>query len=267
MQKKPFITSGVILLVLAVFIISLPGIARVYWRIRSDNPVREGMKLAGRLGCFTCHGELGGNGIPDPGSEEKEVPMWSGGVWMMYVKDDQDIREFITDGISKKRLQSVSAAKERETDEIHMPAFKRFLKGDDVENLVSMFKVVSGMNLPPGGSAARRGYETARSFECFACHGPGACGGLPNPGSFSGFIPGWYGADFRDLVRNRGEFIKWIKEGKIERLQKNPIARYFMGNQRIKMPRYGYAADGDIDALWEYAMWLDATRGGTEAGQ
>ena len=84
------------------------------------------------------------------------------------------------------------------------------------------------------------------------------------------FIPGWYGADFRDLVRGRAEFDSWIREGRIPRLQANPLARRFLRRQKISMPGYRELSDPDLDALWAYAEWLDRTGGGVRpagAGQ
>ncbi len=265
MINKKRIVVAASLVVAFTALMNAPRLMRYYWRARSSNPVRAGIAKAIEMGCFNCHGWQGRKGIPDPGEEDLEVPQWSGGVWMMYVRDDEEIAQFIEDGISKKRAASVSARKELEAAAVHMPAFKRFLDEGEVGDLVAAFKVLSGMNLPPSGSAARRGYDVARSFKCFSCHGAGASGGLPNPGSFTGFIPGWYGADFRDLVRDRDEFRRWIREGKIARLEKNPIARYFVKRQRIKMPMYREVSDGDIDALWAYTEWLAATKGGIES--
>jgi hypothetical protein len=93
------------------------------------------------------------------------------------------------------------------------------------------------MSLPEGGSPARRGYDQARRWQCFSCHGVPAAGGLPNPGSLTGFIPGWYGPDFEDLVLNREEFDAWIREGGIPRLRGSAIAAWFIRRQKIAMPR------------------------------
>lgn len=73
------LAGGIVLILLAV---SSPWIVSAYWRKRSSNPVRRGVALATELGCFTCHGEFGRTGIPDPRDDEP-VPRWTGGVWMM----------------------------------------------------------------------------------------------------------------------------------------------------------------------------------------
>ena len=138
----------------------------------------------------------------------------------------------------------------------------------NLEDLTAAFKVLSGMVAPPSDTPGGRGLDRARTWGCFACHGPAGSGGLPNPGSFTGFIPGWHGADFQDMVRDRTEFDTWITKGSIPRLAANPVATHFMSRQRIKMPAYRNFAKADLDDLWAYSRWLDRTGGGIrkEAG-
>jgi len=242
---------------------TLPATFRAAWRWRSSNPVRRGIARAEELGCFSCHGVRGaGPGLPDPGLPDKPVPAWAGGEWMMLVEDDAAIRQTILDGISRERAASESAAAERAARELAMPAYRRVLQGSDVEDLIAAFKVLSGMSVAPAGTPAREGQELARRHGCFRCHGAAGSGGLPNPGSLTGFIPGWYGPDFRDLVRDRGEFEAWIRDGKLERLERHPVASRFLGRQRISMPRYAFSA-AELDALWAYAGWLAESEGGS----
>ena len=86
-------------LVLAVVLAAIlgPWAVKAWWGHRSSNPVRRGVALAGELGCFSCHGPEGRAGIADPGHPQG-VPAWSGGVWMMYVASDEEIRRIILDG-------------------------------------------------------------------------------------------------------------------------------------------------------------------------
>ena len=255
-----------------------PRVVRSYWSVRSSNPVRRGVALATELGCFSCHGELGRSGLPDPGQRDAEVPIWTGGMWMMYVESDEEIRNYILYGHrgrpnekSPEHVDSDSHAHTHDSatqgePEIHMPAYEGVVDSAALEDLVATFKVLSGMSLPPTDSPERRGYELARSWGCFSCHGPAGSGGRQNPASFAGFIPGWYGADFQDLVRNREEFDTWIREGSIPRLAENPVAAFFMRRQRVLMPRYMNLSVRDLDGLWAYVGWLERTGGGHEGG-
>jgi mono/diheme cytochrome c family protein len=255
-----FGSGGLLVIILAAAV--APLLVRSYWSWRASNPVRRGVELARSMGCFSCHGSLGVQGIPDPGLDDGEVPPWSGGVWMMYVRDESEIHEFILDGVSRRRAESGSARLERERAEIQMPAYRDFLRKRDLHDLTAAFLILSGMRRPPSESEEARGLEVAQRWACFSCHGPGGSGGLPNPGSFVGFVPGWYGPDFRDLVRSREEFDTWIREGGIPRLLDHPVASRFVMRQRIQMPAYRELSTEDLDALWAYAQWLARTEGG-----
>ena len=249
-------------LLAAIVAVSLPVLLRAWWSMRASNPVRRGVRLARDLGCFSCHGPLGAGGLADPTATIGEVPAWSGGTWMMYVNSDEQIRQFILDGVSHARRESPAAAAERERLTIRMPAYRGWVDDRDVDDLVAAFKVLSRMSAPAEGSAARRGLALAERWGCAACHGPAGSGGLANPGSFAGFVPGWYGADFGDLVRDRAEFDAWIREGSIPRLTERPLASYYLERQRLRMPAYRDLATGELDDLWAYVQWLGETGGG-----
>jgi mono/diheme cytochrome c family protein len=172
---------------------------------------------------------------------------------MMYVKSDDDVRRYIAEG---------SPTPTAGIDAIGMPAYGEVVDEGELDDLVAAFKVLSGMVAPERGTPVRSGYELARDQGCFSCHGPGGAGGLPNPRSFAGFVPGWYGADFEDLVRDRGEFDSWVLEGTIPRLGEHPIARHFLDRQRLKMPAYAGLTREQLDDLWAYVEWLAETDGG-----
>jgi mono/diheme cytochrome c family protein len=254
-------TAGIfagVALVIAGTALALPT-TRFYWRIKSANPVRRGVRLARGLGCFACHGELGARGLPDP-SPGQAVPTWSGGTWMMYVNGEDEIRQFILDGVSERRSSAPPT-----TAAIRMPAYAPFVDDREADDLTAAFLVLSGMKRPDAGTLEARGLDIARERHCLACHGAAGSGGLPNPGSFTGFVPGWYGADFRDLVRDRGEFDDWVRRGTISRLTGNLIAARFLERARLSMPPYADLADADLDALWAYTRWLAQTEGGLKA--
>ncbi len=50
---------------------------------------------------------------------------------------------------------------------------------------------------------------------------------------------------------------EWIVDGRPLRLQRNPIARWFLDRQAVKMPAYrGHATGRDVNALVAYIRWL-----------
>jgi mono/diheme cytochrome c family protein len=244
-----------------------PDLIRSRWSARSSNPVRRGIARAHELGCFACHGPAGRDGIPDPGFQGGEVPSWSGGVWMMYVENEAEIREFILDGISSRRAASFTALEELERAAIPMPAYKNVLEGSDLDDLTAAFLVLSGMSDPPRDTPEGRGRDLARRWQCFSCHGPGGAGGVENPGSFAGYIPGWYGPDFEELVRDREEFESWIRDGTLKRLATHPVASRFLAAQRVPMPPYPDLTAEELGELWAYVGWLERTEGGIRSGE
>jgi mono/diheme cytochrome c family protein len=69
-----------------------------YKRAPQLTPELRGYELAEQLGCHGCHGPRGVGGVPNVGTQEGEIPAWDGGMAMMYVKDEKEIREWILDG-------------------------------------------------------------------------------------------------------------------------------------------------------------------------
>lgn len=144
-----------------------------------------------------------------------------------------------------------------------MPAYEDRLRGSDLDDLTAAVVVLSGAWVPPADSAARRGRDLTLRWGCTQCHNAGGAGGLPNPGSFSGYVPGWYGRDFADLVRSREEFDAWIRDGGLPRLRAHPVASRFLDSQTLSMPAYPQLGARQLDDLWAYAEWLAATGGGS----
>ena len=242
---------------------ALPAV-RWFWSIRASNPVRRGMEIARTSGCFSCHGVGGTEGIPDPALPEDPVPGWGGGLWMMYVQDEAEVREYVLEGTSRRRAASASGRDRSSRAAINMPAYRDALSAAEVDDVVAAFTVLSGMRRAPDGTPEAGGEAVAERFRCGSCHGLAGSGGIRNPGSFTGTVPGWYGPEFKELVRDRTEFDAWIAEGTIPRLEKHPVASRFMTRQRLAMPKYDLSAS-DRDALWAYFGWLERTRGGLDS--
>ena len=223
-----------------------------------ETPARRGQRLAAELGCFACHGPMGTGGTRNPGSEEGTVPAFTERTQMMYVKSDEDLREYVLDGAPRRKREDPEYRAKVEAAALHMPAYRPFVTAAQVEDLVAFLRASSGLVLPEEASAAR-GAELASEVGCFACHGPLGAGGMPNPGSFKGYVPAFWGADFDDLVRSDEELRQWIAEGGIARIAEHPIGGYFFERQAIKMPAYGrFLADADVSALAAYVRWIRA---------
>lgn len=218
-------------------------------------PAIRGQALAERLGCFGCHGPGGTGGIPNPTSENGEVPSWDGGTAMMYVESEEEIREWILYGIPKRHAKEKRAQVEKTSLPIRMPSFEGLISTSQLEDLVAYYKAVAAFDKPP--PEALEGYRVAGRLGCFGCHGPGGQLGSRNPRSLKGYIPPWTGKDFADLVRNEDELRKWILDGRIERMESNVGARFFTRRQIIQMPAYrDLLTEDDLDAVVDYIQWL-----------
>jgi len=254
-MRRAWAWLGTLLLLAVAARLGAPRVIRAYWQKQESNAVLRGAAIATRAGCFSCHGPQGTRGLPDPGNGQT-VPTWDGGMPMMYVSGEEEVREYILDGLSKRRAASVSAAAEREKAAVRMPAYRNVLRSEEVQDLVEYFMAVSDMAVIEDSQAAR-GRALVRQYRCEACHGTAGSGGVLNPGSLKGYVPGWLGDDFTDLVRDDRELRQWILEGGIERLTQARLARYFLTRQRLQMPSYKAAlAPGDSDAIGAYIRWL-----------
>lgn len=233
----------------------------------------HGKKIAEQFGCFACHGPGGTGGIANPGSPDGQIPAWTGGTAMMYINNENEIKEWILTGLPQRlrmnktvKADSINATPEIISEGkqliqpplITMPAFEKLLSDKQLLQLIAYFKAVSAYE-SPSTDKAKNGYAVALKLGCFGCHGPGGRVGSINPNSFKGYIPPWEGKDFAELVHDREELKEWISEGKISRVESNPIAQFFTKEQVIQMKAYkNVLKEGELDALVSYIEWVNS---------
>lgn len=233
-------------------------VVRVRVLALEETQAARGRRLAAALGCFACHGPEGSGGTQNPGSEEGTVPAFTERTQMMYVKNTDDLREYVLDGAPRRKRDDPDYRAKMEAAALHMPAYRSFVNASEVEDLVVYLRAASDQILPDESLAAQ-GAELATEFDCFACHGPLGAGGVPNPGALKGYIPAFWDGDFDDLVRDDEELRAWIAEGEIPRIAEHPIGQRFLRRQVIKMPAYGrFLPEADIAALAAYVRWIRA---------
>ncbi len=239
----------------------------------ASTPVMRGYYLAQEMGCFACHGPGGVQGAANFGALWGETPPFkAGGAIMSFIQSDQDIREWILYGLPRRLWKDdvkpevkVYRASEFGKDWVHelgvggivkMPAYEGLFSDEELEDLLAFVKLMSESKKPIS-ELELKGRDLASSLGCMGCHGPDGRGGISNPGSFKGYIPPWDGDDYAELVRNEDELRQWILEGKIDRLEKNPLATYFTHGQTIQMPAFeNVLRDGDLEAIIAYINWL-----------
>src|SRR5213592_5262057 len=100
-----------------------------------ETPARRGQRLAGELGCFSCHGPGGGGGTKNPGSEDGTVPAFTERTQMMYVKTTDDLREYVLDGAPRRKRDDPDYRAKMEKAALRMPAYRSFVSAGQVDDL------------------------------------------------------------------------------------------------------------------------------------
>jgi mono/diheme cytochrome c family protein len=222
-----------------------PGVAAVlWWRSANLGAVPRGADLALAQGCLGCHGGTG---------ESARLPRRFADL------DDLEpatLREWILDGMPSRVRRDAGTRQALESAAIRMPAWRGRLSDAQVDDLVAYLRAVANADVPQD-PAARKGQAVADRLGCFRCHGPGGRGAGRNPGSLKGYSPPWDGQDYSELVANDRELREWILNGRPQRLQANPLARYFLDRQTIRMPAFGgQITDEELLAIEAYIGWL-----------
>jgi mono/diheme cytochrome c family protein len=241
---------------LAMVALALLGAVGGVVFLRPQLPAAErGRRLAEQVGCFACHGPGGLRGAANPGRLDRSVPNFEDDL-MMYARTPEEVREWIADGVTRKRAQSQTWRAERERGALKMPAFRDRLSPRQIDDLVAYILVASG-NPEPDDSLSVRGLARVDSLGCSSCHGPGGRLARRNPGSLKGYVPSWDGQDFPELVHDSTEFRQWVEHGVSARLERDPLARLFLRRATLRMPAFERQLQpGDVEALWAYVQWL-----------
>ncbi len=100
----------------------------------------EGRKIALRLGCFGCHGPSGMGGRRNPGSFKGFIPAWDGDEFAELVQDDEELREWLLDGVSRRLWQNPAARHFLEQQVIKMPAYRPRLSDDETSKVVAYIR-------------------------------------------------------------------------------------------------------------------------------
>jgi len=233
-------------------------------RARASNPIWRGTQLFQTAGCQGCHGSVQTAELANPGSRYEGVPRLGSGDLRMYAETPEEVRAWIQDGGPAVLRADPTESQRRRKQAVRMPAFGARLGEGKIDDLVA-FALAANAWGTPEDALAQRGEEVARRH-CLHCHNVGGAGGVPNPGSVFGYVPGLWGPDFDDLVKNEQELREWIATGESARVARWPFAGWFWRRQVIRMPAFKeHLAPADVDALVAYRAWLERTRGGVVA--
>ena len=215
-----------------------------WWRSANVGAVQRGADLARAQGCLGCHGGRGESpSLPRLFTDLEDV-------------ERETLREWILDGMPRRVREDPELRETLDAAAIRMPAWRDRLSHAQVDDLIAYLRALASADVPEE-PLARTGHATAERLGCFRCHGPGGRGADRNPGSLKGYIPPWDGRDFPELVLDEAELREWILSGRPQRLQANPLARFFLDRQAIRMPAFrGRITEEELRALAAYIGWL-----------
>jgi mono/diheme cytochrome c family protein len=111
------------------------AVSRFGWP--EDPDVSEGREVAERFGCFGCHGPEGRGLVLNPGSLKGYVPPWDGPDYPELVRDDEEFRQWVRDGITERFRSNPAARTILETQAIEMPAYGERITDDELDALLA----------------------------------------------------------------------------------------------------------------------------------
>ena len=263
---------GVLLLVLLVLGLGGTVLLQVEKQPESS-PVSRGARLAEQAGCFACHGRS----EEEPRFNLRQAapgewrPRNNPSLWEGEITEAKLLVDWITNGVPADEVE-----KHRQLL-IRMPAYRDRLTPGEIEDIAAWILAeglkiwtdpravkapVAGQTLAPDQLLVA-GDALARRHGCYQCHGELGQGGVANPDSFKGYIPGFQGKDFLKLTGNgdRAEILHWIDHGRgraIETGLLGRLAKKYFDGQAIPMPGYdGKLAAAEKELLADYLLLLN----------
>ncbi len=220
-----------------------------------SSPVGRGAKLAETAGCFACHGR--GDGEKRFNLRRKE-DKWANKnnptFWEEDITKVDELVEWITKGVTAAEVEKHKRLF------IKMPAYKDRLKSAEIDAIAAWILaegLKTSQGVGPGAKPANlpasiplapdqlliSGDRLSRKYGCYQCHGELGQGGVANPASFKGYIPGFFGQDFLKLTASgdRAEILHWIDHGRgraVETGLLGRLAKNYLDGQAIPMPGY-----------------------------
>jgi mono/diheme cytochrome c family protein len=245
---------GVVLLILLV--LGLGGTILLQLEKQPEySPVGRGAKLAETAGCFACHGRGEGEKRfnlrrkEDSWINKSNPTFWDGDITKV-----EEIVEWISNGVTADQVEKHKKLF------IRMPAYKDRLKPAEIDAIAAWILAEGLKNTEGTGPMAKpadlpaslplsadkllvSGDRLSRKFGCYQCHGELGQGGVANPQSFKGYIPGFFGQDFLKLTAHgdRAEILHWIDHGRgraVESGLLGRLAKSYLDRQAIPMPGY-----------------------------
>jgi len=215
----------VLVIIGIVVTVAVPTAHRWLWRWGERSQVGSAVATLQAHGCFACHPRSAdgfrwrGDGAP--------------------VESSQAIRDALQRG--RPAVPGMPGP---------MPAFGARVSGGTVGRLVLGTEIAAGLVEVSDESEIRIGMAIATEMGCFDCHGPMGSGGVRNPGTLGGQVPGFFGASFDRQVETMDGIKGIVRDGRTAR------RAWWMPWKRpaLDMPAYGDRLDSIEIALLAYAV-------------
>jgi len=107
-----------------------------------DLAVAQGRGVATRHGCFGCHGPEGRGLVQNPLSFKGYIPPWDGDDYLELVRDDDEFRQWVTNGVSDRFRDNPAARRFVEHQLVPMPAYGDLLSDDEIDQLLAFIEWV-----------------------------------------------------------------------------------------------------------------------------
>ena len=127
---------------------------------------------------------------------------------------------------------------------LHLKGQRLVLAVGIVVVLVGVAAAAWYLRRPPAATSAQRGCRLAGELGCFACHGAGGVGGIADPGSVGGRVPGWEHGAAILYARNAADVRAWIADGRLDRDHRALGAG--VADAEARLGRVGMAAYRDV---------------------
>src|ERR1041384_3605375 len=131
--------------------------------------------------------------------------------------------------------------------------FRGFVVFVVIENAWLVSPAVRDLVLRLEESDVAQGRRLATRLGCFACHGPGGRGGVPNPGSDDDTVPAFHEGTPMMFVKQDSDIREYILDGAPAAKRARESYRAAMEKQAIHMPAFrGWITERDAEAPVSY---------------
>jgi len=214
--------------VIVIGLLAALPVYRWWWHRGERSELGRGVELLAEQGCESCHRDTAG--------------CWKWRADGGGPASTDAIRDAVLNG--RPVADGFPAA---------MPPFAdRLVAGEWRRIVVAVGSLVGILGVPEDQELAA-GRDIVMQMGCRACHGVLGGGGVPNPGSLSGEVPGWYGRSFSSVAAGEGSLEALLRDGARQH------GNLFPGEAPplLVMPAYGGRLDSvELDLLARYLEWL-----------